>query len=61
MSSLVKAKYKILEYQKIGRTIAFILCLPFGLIILNLLLNTLFQLGIYTGTFLRFLYSIVVY
>lgn len=61
MSGLMKIKSKVLEYQKIVKIIAFILALPFGLTILNLLLNTLFQLGIYTGTFLRFLYSIVVY
>lgn len=60
MSSLEKIRKNILESRRI-KIIVFILGLPFSLTILNLLLGTLFQLGIYTGTFLRFLYSIVVY
>lgn len=60
MSSIEKLRRNILESKK-TKIIVFILCLPFGLTILNLLLRTLFQLGAYTGTFLRFLYSIVVY
>jgi len=41
--------------------IAFILVLPFILIFLNLLMNTIFNLGIYTGTFIRILYELVTY
>lgn len=61
MSGLEKRKQRFVEHTKIIKTIILILCSPFCLMILNLLLSTLFQLGIYTGTFLRFLYSIVVY
>lgn len=61
MSSLMNFKNKVVENKKKIKIIISILCLPFGLEILNLLLNTLFQLGIHTGTFLRFLYNIVVY
>lgn len=61
MSGLEKIRKGTLEYKKIVKIIIFILCSPFCLMVLNLLFNTLFQLGIYTGTFLRFLYSIVVY
>lgn len=61
MSNLIKIKRLVLEHQKIIKIIISVLCLPFCLTILNLLLETLFHLGIYTGTFLRFLYSVIVY
>lgn len=60
MPNLEKLRKNISKLKKI-KIIIFILCLPFALTVLNLFLRTLFQLGIYTGTFLRFLYSIVVY
>ncbi len=59
MSNLIKEK--ILEHKKVGKVLAIIISLPFSLSILNLLLDTIFQLGIHMGTFLRFLYQIVVY
>lgn len=61
MPSLDKIKKNIIEYKKFFQILALIFCLPFGLTVLNLIFSTLFQLGIYSGTFLRFLYSIVVY
>lgn len=61
MPNLIKLKNSILLHQKIIKTITFVLSLPLVLIILNLLFETLFNLGVYTGTFLRFLYAIVVY
>lgn len=61
MSNLIKIKNIIESKQKLIKIILIIICLPFGLTVLNLLLNSLFNLGIYTGTFLRFLYEIVVY
>jgi len=61
MPNLIKLKNCISSHQKILKTIAFVLSLPFVLIILNLLFDALFNLGVYTGTFLRFLYAIVVY
>lgn len=61
MSNLIKAKEKILEHQKLIKLIIFILALPFVLTTLNLFFKTLFQLGVYAGTFLRFLYEFVVY
>ena len=61
MSTITKWKNVFLEHKKIVKTIILFLCLPFGLTVLNLLLSTLFQLGIYLGTFIRFLYHIVVY
>jgi len=61
MPGLIKIKEQLFVKQKVIRTIGFIICSPFVLTILNLLLQTLFNLGIYTGTFLRFLYEFVVY
>ena len=61
MPNLIKVKDSILSHQKIMKTIGLIACLPFGLIIIDLLLKSIFNLGIYTGTFLRFLYDFVVY
>lgn len=61
MSNLIEIKKVIINNKKIIKTVLFIIFIPFGLTILNLLFNALFNLGIYTGTFLRFLYSIVVY
>lgn len=61
MSNLIKLKKLLFDYQKVIKIISVIICLPFGLIILELLLNSIFNLGIYTGTFFRFLYDIVVY
>ena len=61
MQNLINIKRIILDNKKIIKTITFTICLPFSLTILNLLFNTLFNLGVYTGTFIRFLYSIVVY
>lgn len=61
MQSINKFKNYVLEYQKIIKTTLFILCLPISLTVLNYILNTILNLGTYTGTFLRFLYDIVVY
>ena len=61
MQSINKFKNYVLEYQKIIKTTLFILCLPISLTVLNYILNTILNLGVYTGTFLRFLYDIVVY
>jgi len=61
MLGINKFKTFILEYQKIIKTIIFITSLPIILTVLNYLLNTILNLGIYTGTFLRFLYELVVY
>ena len=61
MSNLIKIKNKIQTQQKVIKTFLIIISLPLGLTILELLLSSIFNLGIYTGTFLRFLYEIVVY
>jgi len=61
MSNLIKLKKIVFENKQMIKTIMLIISSPFILIVLNLILNTLFELGIYVGTFIRFLYSIVVY
>lgn len=61
MPNLMKLKLFMSKQKNIIKNILLLLCFPFCLIILNMLLNTLFNLGVYTGTFLRFLYSFVVY
>ena len=61
LQSLSKFRSYVLEYKKIIKTILFILCSPIILTVLNYVLNTILNLGLYTGTFLRFLYDIVVY
>lgn len=61
MQNLIRLKNNIYKHEKILKAVTFIICLPFILIILNYLLNTILNLGIYTGTFFRFLYDIVVY
>ena len=58
MQNLVKLRNLLCDNVKV---IVFLICLPFGTYLLNLVLNMFFNLGIYTGTFLRFLYDIVVY
>jgi hypothetical protein len=59
MQNLIKVKN--IEYKKLVKIVLSIFLSPFAITVLNLLLSTIFNLGIYTGTFLRFLYSIVVY
>lgn len=61
MPDLIKLKNRIVEHNKVMKIVFLLFISPLILTVLNFLLNTLFQLGIYTGTFLRFLYSIVVY
>lgn len=56
MLSTIKKKPK--KYIKLFLIIAF---LPIMLVVVNLILNTLFNLGIYVGTFLRFVYHIIVF
>lgn len=50
---------KSIENNK--KTILGILISPFILIILNILATCIFNIGTYCGTFLRCLYTIVVY
>ena len=52
---------KNIEYKFFIKVFLIVFSLPFALVITNLLMQTLFNLGTYTGTFLRFLYQIVVY
>ncbi len=59
MSNKIKAYYN-LNKSKISNSISIILFL-FLIPIINLFTKTLFNLGIYTGTFIRFLYEILTY
>ena len=59
MSNKIKEMYY--TRKKVINNILFILTIPFLLIVINLLTNTIFNLGVYTGTFMRFLYDIVTY
>jgi hypothetical protein len=43
------------------RFLGYLLILPILLVVITNLANVLFNLGVYTGTFIRALYSIVVY
>ena len=52
---------KNIESNRIVKVILFILLSPFIAMFLTLILKTLFNLGTYLGTFLRFLFDIVVY
>lgn len=61
MQNFIKIKQGYLKYQKIINTAFFLLLLPLGLIVLELVMRSIFNLGSYTGTFLRCLYDIVVY
>ena len=56
-----KIKNNILLHSNVIKKVFYIISIPFGLRIANLLGKSLFNLGTYTGTFLRFLYDIVVY
>lgn len=47
------------NFLKLFQRILFIFCVVIGIIISYYLLKTIFDLGIYIGTFLRGLYSIV--
>ena len=55
----IKAFYD--NHQRIIRFLLYLLIVPFLLVLINYLTNTLFNLGIGTGTFLRALYELVVY
>lgn len=51
-------------YYKHGnslKTIGIIAIAPFCLVIINLMNSTIFNLGIYTGTFIRYLYEFIVH
>lgn len=61
MSNLIEFKNRLLSHKKVIEIIIFTLALPFCLTIINMFLSTLFNLGVYSGTFLRFLYDVVVY
>lgn len=61
MSNLIHIKKLILNHKRIIINTLLLLSSPFCLVILNMLCNTLFNLGIYVGTFLRFLYNFIVY
>ncbi len=61
MSAVIKCKTFLSEHKKAFKLISIIVCLPILSTVLNLVLSTLFELGVYTGTFIRFLYHIVVY
>jgi len=52
---------KIIKNKDFSKIISSIIIAPFCLIIFNLLFNTIFNLGTYTGTFIRCLYNLVVY
>ena len=61
MPNLIKIKQNYLKYKKTINIILILILLPVGLTILDLVLHFIFNLGIYIGTFLRYLYNIVVY
>ena len=50
-----------IKNNKYIKLLLLIIAIPFLLVVINLLLNTIFNLGIYVGTFLRFMYNIVVF
>lgn len=56
----VKIK-KYLESSIVVKIIFFILVCPFMLVFLNLVLETIFNLGTYFGTFLRYLFEFIAY
>ncbi|MBD9105681.1 hypothetical protein EGW03_04305 [bacterium] len=61
MQNISEFLKKNIEYKFFIKVFLIVFSLPFALVITNLLMQTLFNLGTYTGTFLRFLYQIVVY
>lgn len=61
MQNISEFLKKNIEYKFFIKVFLIVFFLPFALVITNLLMQTLFNLGTYTGTFLRFLYQIVVY
>lgn len=60
MSNLIKIKKLIINHKNIFSFCIIILMLPFALIILNYLFDTIFNIGTYTGTFMRYLYKFIV-
>lgn len=61
MQNISEFLKKNIEYKFFIKIFLIVFSLPFVLVVTNLLMQTLFNLGTYTGTFLRFLYQIVVY
>ena len=61
MQNISEFLKKNIEYKFFIKVFLIVFSLLFALVITNLLMQTLFNLGTYTGTFLRFLYQIVVY
>lgn len=59
MSIELKKVYK--NHEKVIQNTLFILCLPFFLILANMVCSAIFNLGTYVGTFLRCLYELVVF
>ena len=55
-----KIKKTLFNNKKIFISVVFILLAPFWLNFLTLVLNSILNLGIYTGTFLRNLYNFIV-
>jgi len=61
MSYFLKLKDNYSKYKKIINVTLLLILLPCGITILDLFLKTIFNLGIYFGTFIHYLYEIVVY
>ena len=57
----IKIKKFCCVHKSILKFILYLLCLPFVLVFMNYLINAIFNLGVYAGTFIRCLYNIVVY
>ena len=57
----IKIKELYFKQDKGLRFLGYLLILPILLVAITNLANVLFNLGVYTGTFIRALYSIVVY
>lgn len=49
------------KYKSLLKISLIIFTLPFSLKLINLFTEVVFSLGLYTGTFIRFLYDIVTY
>lgn len=55
------AKKIIVNHKNIIKNVMLIICSPFLVMIIQMFLQTILNLGLYFGTFIRCLYEIVVY
>ena len=61
MQNLIRLKNSVYENRKVVFIVLLFLFSPVILTVLNLFLSTIFNIGTYVGTFLRYLGNFIVY